>query len=170
MDGAVDEEKLKKEILLIVKGFVGVNVSSKLDHIVSTLKIVSYSGEIKPQLDRIHVANGTLFLDGRFTDQKEFCLRHHIALWDVIESCTINGSSDSSIRDVKANDIAWLISRSSVHTVFTTGAKAASLYRRYISVPQPCISLPSTSAANAHMRLNDLVKEYTCVRNALETN
>ncbi len=74
VDGAVDEEKLKKEILLIVKGFVGVNVSSKLDHIVSTLKIVSYSGEIKPQLDRIHVANGTLFLDGRFTDQKEFCL------------------------------------------------------------------------------------------------
>ena len=103
-------------------------------------------------------------------DRREFCLRRHIALWDVIESCTINGSSDSSIRDVKANDIAWLISRSSVHTVFTTGAKAASLYRRYISVPQPCISLPSTSAANAHMRLNDLVKEYTCVRNALETN
>ena len=103
-------------------------------------------------------------------DRREFCLRRHIALWDVIESCTINGSSDSSIRDVKANDIAWLISRSSVHTVFTTGAKAASLYRRYISVPQPCIPLPSTSAANAHMRLNDLVKEYTCVRNALETN
>jgi len=46
----------------------------ELDHIVSTLKIVSYSGEIKPQLDRIHVANGTLFLDGRFTDKKEFCL------------------------------------------------------------------------------------------------
>ncbi|MCI6697810.1 hypothetical protein [Porcincola intestinalis] len=62
VDGAVDEEKLKKEILFIVKGFVGVNVSSKLDHIVSTLKIVSYSGEIKPQLDRIHVANGTLLL------------------------------------------------------------------------------------------------------------
>ena len=103
-------------------------------------------------------------------DRKEFCLRHHIALWDVIESCTITGSSDSSIRNVKANDIAWLISRSSVHTIFTTGSKAASLYRRYISVPVPCIALPSTSAANAHMRLNDLVKEYTCVKHALETN
>ena len=103
-------------------------------------------------------------------DRREFCLRRHIALWDVIESCTIRGSSDSSIRDVKANDIAWLISSSSVHTVFTTGSKAAALYRRYISVPQPCIALPSTSAANAHMRLDDLVKEYTCVRTALETN
>ncbi len=103
-------------------------------------------------------------------DRREFCLRRHIALWDVIESCRINGSSDSSIRDVIANDIAWLISRSSVHTIFTTGAKAASLYRRYISVTQPCIALPSTSAANAHMRLDDLVKEYTCVRTALETN
>ena len=103
-------------------------------------------------------------------DRREFCLRRHIALWDVIESCTINGSSDSSIRNVKANDIAWLISRSSVHTIFTTGSKAASLYRRYISVPVPCIALPSTSAANAYMRLNDLVKEYTCVKHALETN
>ena len=46
----------------------------------------------------------TLFHE-TITDRKEFCLRKHIALWDVIESCTIHGSSDSSIRDVKANDI-----------------------------------------------------------------
>ena len=102
------------------------------------------------------------------TDRKEFCLRKHIALWDVIESCTIHGSSDSSIRDVKANDIEWLIQNSSVHAVFTTGAKAASLYKKYVSASLDACALPSTSAANAHMRLDDLVKEYDCVRKALE--
>lgn len=104
------------------------------------------------------------------TDRREFCLRRHIALWDVIESCTISGSSDSTIRDVRANDIASLVRNSSVHTVFTTGAKAASLYKRYVSCPLPVIALPSTSAANAGMRLDDLVKEYLCVRKALEEN
>ena len=103
-------------------------------------------------------------------DRRQFCLSRHIALWDVIESCTIHGSSDSTIRDVIPNDIPWLISNSNVHTVFTTGAKAASLYKTYIRASLPAVRLPSTSAANASMRLNDLVKEYQCVRNALETN
>jgi hypoxanthine-DNA glycosylase len=109
-----------------------------------------------------------ILFDEQITDRKEFCLRKHIALWDVIESCTIHGSSDSSIRDVKANDIEWLIRNSSVHAVFTTGAKAASLYRKHVSASLDAKALPSTSAANAHMRLNDLVKEYDCVRKALE--
>ncbi len=103
-------------------------------------------------------------------DRREFCLRHHIALWDVIESCTIAGSSDSTIRDVTANDIEHLIQNSSVHTVFTTGAKAAALYRKYVNASLPAVPLPSTSAANANMRLDDLVKEYRCVKEALEKN
>jgi len=102
------------------------------------------------------------------TDRREFCLRRHIALWDVIASCTIRGSSDSSIRDVIPNDIEWLIQNSSVHAVFTTGAKAAALYRKYITASLDACALPSTSAANAQMRLDDLVKEYDCVRKALE--
>ncbi len=94
------------------------------------------------------------------SDRKQFCLDHHIALWDVIESCTITGSSDASIRDVKVNDIGRLLETTAVRTVFTTGSAADRLYRKYINVSCPQIALPSTSAANAAMRLDDLVKAY----------
>ncbi len=103
-------------------------------------------------------------------DRRAFCYRHRIALWDVIASCTIHGSSDSSIHDVEANDIEWLIRNSCVRTVFTTGGKAASLYKRHVNASLTAVPLPSTSAANASMRLDDLVKEYACVKKALEEN
>ena len=101
-----------------------------------------------------------ILFDEDIPDRKQFCLDHHIALWDVIESCTITGSSDASIRDVKVNDIGRLLETTAVRTVFTTGSAADRLYRKYINVPCPQIALPSTSAANAAMRLDDLVRAY----------
>ena len=101
-------------------------------------------------------------------DRREFCHRHHIALWDVIESCTIHASSDASIKDVKPNDISMIVSSANIQRIFTTGGKAASLYRKYIHLEVPHTALPSTSAANASMRLEDLVKKYDIVRRACE--
>ena len=92
-------------------------------------------------------------------DKKEFLHRNHIALWDVIESCTIHGSNDASIKEVKPNDINGLIAETSVHTIVTTGGKAAALFRKYIVTEVRHIALPSTSAANASMRLEQLIKE-----------
>ena len=40
-------------------------------------------------------------------EKKAFLLSHRIALWDVIASCSIEGSSDSSIRDVVPNDLRY---------------------------------------------------------------
>ena len=60
-------------------------------------------------------------------DKKAFLLEHHIALWDVIESCEIKGSSDSSIKDVKINDIQKLINESHIHKIYTNGQKAHQL-------------------------------------------
>lgn len=54
-------------------------------------------------------------------DKKQFCLDHHIALWDVIYSCTIKGSSDSSIQNVQVNDIPLLCHNSNIHAIFLTG-------------------------------------------------
>jgi hypoxanthine-DNA glycosylase len=94
------------------------------------------------------------------TDRKEFCLRHHIALWDVIESCTISGSSDASIRDVVPNRINELIAKTHIRAVFTTGSTASKLYERYIRCDAVHYALPSSSPANAKMRMDDLLKEY----------
>lgn len=101
------------------------------------------------------------------TDRKKFCLRHHIALWDVIESCTITGSSDSSIRDVIPNPINELIAKTQIRAVFTTGGTASRLYKRYIRCDVPHYALPSTSPANAKMRMDDLLKEYRIITEVL---
>ena len=101
------------------------------------------------------------------TDHALFCHQHHIAMWDVIHSCTIEGSSDSSIKNVKTNDIAGLVHKSNIQLIVTTGKKAAVLYNQYIHLDIPHISLPSTSAANAKMRLEQLVNEYQKIKGVL---
>ncbi len=97
------------------------------------------------------------------SDRRQFCLDHHIALWDVIESCRISGSSDASIRDVTANDISGLVSRTRIRTVFTTGKKAADLYDRLVSCEAEHIALPSTSGANAAMSFEVLKDRYRII-------
>lgn len=102
-------------------------------------------------------------------DRKDFCHRHHIALWDVIASCSIQGSSDASITDVHINDIAGLLAKTRVHVIFTTGLKAYQLFDKYIRVNVPVIPLPSTSGANAHMSLAELTEKYRIIEKEAET-
>ena len=109
----------------------------------------------------------SILFDEEITDRREFCLRHHIALWDVIESCSISGSSDAAIRNVKVNDFAPLIAKTKIRHLFTTGAKAYELFRKYSDCTLPCTPLPSTSAANARMRTDDLVREYKKITEVL---
>lgn len=94
--------------------------------------------------------------------KKQLLLTHHIALWDVLASCTIAGASDASIRDPKPNDIAQLCTAAPIKKIFCTGAKATQLYRKLCEpeVHLPCEQLPSTSPANAAMKLPDLVEIY----------
>ena len=101
------------------------------------------------------------------TDYALFCHQHHIAMWDVIYSCTIEGSSDSSIKNVKTNDIAGLVQKTNIKLIVTTGKKAAVLYEQYIHLDIPHISLPSTSAANAKMKLEKLINEYQRIKEVL---
>ena len=88
-------------------------------------------------------------------------------MWDVIHSCTIEGSSDSSIKNVIPNDIAGLVQKTHIELIVTTGKKAAALYEQYIHLDLPHMSLPSTSAANAKMRLDELVYEYRKTKEVL---
>lgn len=98
-----------------------------------------------------------------------FLHAHRIALWDVLASCTIAGASDASIADPAPNDLTR-IAAAPLEAVFTTGAKATALYRRFGAPQLPGIAhagLPSTSPANARMRLDDLVEAYRPLRDAL---
>ena len=110
---------------------------------------------------------GMLF-EEEITDREEFCHRHHIALWDVIYSCRIKGSSDSSIADVTVNDIAGLAEKTRIRAVFTTGAAASKLYQKYVDCSLPHYGLPSTSPANAAMRISDLYVKYRVIREGLD--
>ena len=91
-------------------------------------------------------------------EKKEMLFRHHVAIWDVIESCTILGSSDTSIKDVVVNDFTEILKNSEVDTIFVNGTKAYELYHKYAEKKTgiKAIKLPSTSPANAAWKLEKL--------------
>lgn len=98
-------------------------------------------------------------------EKKELLLRNRIAVWDVIQSCRIKGSSDSSIRDVRPVDLRPLLKQSRIGRIYANGRTAERLYNRYL-LPQtglPIIALPSTSPANAAWKLDRLIQEYSVV-------
>lgn len=89
-------------------------------------------------------------------------LRNHIAIWDVIESCDIKGSSDSSIRNVVPTDLSWILEGSQVKKIFANGKKAGALYQKYQQqiTGMEAIVLPSTSPANAAWSFERLYEEW----------
>ena len=89
-------------------------------------------------------------------------LRHNLALWDVLASCEITGASDASIQNPVANDIPTLLIATCISRVFCTGATAGRLYTKLVFPVTgiPCVVLPSPSAANARMQLEELARVY----------
>ena len=102
-------------------------------------------------------------------DKTQFLLSSHIALYDVIESCEINGSSDSSIKDVIPTNLSDIINQSEIEHIFINGKKAFDLYNKYQypNVKIKAVLLPSTSAANAMYSLNRLIEDYQQIKELL---
>lgn len=99
-------------------------------------------------------------------EKRTLLIKNHIALWDVIASCEIVGSSDSSIKDVTPNDISKILAVSPIERIFTNGKKAFVLYNKYI-LPEIRIEaqcLPSTSPANAAWSFDRLTKEWQKIK------
>lgn len=84
-------------------------------------------------------------------DKINFLIKHNIALFDVLKSCEINSSSDSSIKDTIPNDLTDILNNSNIKIIFTTGKKAYDLYNKYLKDKTgiEAILLPSTSPANS---------------------
>ena len=104
--------------------------------------------------------------------RRDFALRHGFALSDVISECDIVGASDSSIRNPVPMDLSPIFEAADIQAVFTTGGKASQLYKR-LQLPLwpdvPHIALPSTSGANARMRLPDLVDAYSPIAETISS-
>lgn len=95
-------------------------------------------------------------------EKKAMLLAHRIALWDVIQSCDIKGSSDSSIKNVQPTDIGMILEKTNVTQIYANGNKAGQLYKRY-QFPVTGIEatvLPSTSPANAAWSFDRLCEAW----------
>jgi len=102
-------------------------------------------------------------------EKKLFLLENRIALWDVIESCEITGSSDSSIRNAAANDLSLILDSADISAVFTNGGTADRLYQKYCfeMTKLPAVKLPSTSPANASFSLEKLKLHWAVLKDSL---
>lgn len=99
-------------------------------------------------------------------EKKRFLHQNHIALWDVIGSCDITGSSDSSIKNVCANDLSDILSGSHISRIFVNGKAAEKYYKRYTrsATGMDAFCLPSTSPANAAWSLEKLIGAWSVIK------
>ena len=115
-----------------------------------------------PVLAKVFDEEHPISIDSR----KAFLIKHNIALYDVIEECDIEGSSDSSIKNVVPAPIEEILTKyPNIHTIGITGKKAANLFDKYLlkkidTTIIKVVYLPSTSSANAKMSVDKLLKEY----------
>lgn len=99
-----------------------------------------------------------------YKNKLQILLKNKIALWDVIQSCSRDGSLDSNIKNEITNDIESLLKQfPNVKVICLNGNKAYFAFKKYfseISKRYKCYKLPSTSPANARYKTEDLYNEW----------
>ena len=103
-------------------------------------------------------------------EKSDFLHSNHIALWDVIASCDITGSSDSSIKNVVANDLTEILENADIRQIFVNGKTAEKYYNKYIrdTIGSEAVCLPSTSPANAGWSVDRLVEAWVVIKNYID--
>lgn len=102
-------------------------------------------------------------------EKREMLLSRHVAVWDVIASCEIRGSSDASIGQVVPNDLSPILKTADIRAIYSNGTKSWELYRRYLYpvTGRESRKLPSTSPANASCSLERLIGEWRVIKEYL---
>lgn len=98
-------------------------------------------------------------------EKKKLVLENKLAMWDVIQSCEIQGSADSTISNVTANDLSIILNNSKVDRIFVNGKTAEKYYKKY-TYPETgikAVCLPSTSPANAAWSIDRLVEAWKII-------
>lgn len=98
-------------------------------------------------------------------EKKAFLVRNRIAVWDVIESCDIEGSADSAIKNVVANDLNIILEAAAIENIYVNGKTAEKYFNKYIrdKINRSAICLPSTSPANAAWNLERLIDTWSII-------
>lgn len=101
-------------------------------------------------------------------ERKALLLRNHIAVWDVIAGCDIEGSSDSTIKNVRPNDLSTILDNAQIKAIYVNGKTAEKYYKKYIekSINIKAVCLPSTSPANAAWSIEKLLDTWRCIKEA----
>ncbi len=99
-------------------------------------------------------------------EKSAFLLRHNIAVWDVIKSCDITGSSDASIKNVVPNDLSIILDKANIRNIYVNGKTAYKYFEKYTRqlINRGAICLPSTSPANAAWNLDRLKSEWEVIK------
>lgn len=133
---------------------------------VKSREIMFYYGHPQNRFWRVTAAVFGADVPETTDEKKRFIIKNRLALWDVIESCEITGSSDSSIKNAVVNDISGLINMTKINKVFCNGRTAGKLYERYIyaQIGINAVTLPSTSPANAAYSLDRLINVWKIIK------
>lgn len=99
-------------------------------------------------------------------EKRDLLLSSGVAVWDVIASCDIEGSSDSSIKNVVANDISVILDNADIKQIFVNGKTAERFYNKSLKdkVGKDAVCLPSTSPANAAWSLEKLADAWRIIK------
>ncbi len=103
-------------------------------------------------------------------EKTEFLLLRRIALWDMVEACTITGSADSTLSAQRLNDVPALLRETGIRHVFANGLTAGKLYRTHLEKTSgvPILVLPSTSPANAAWSMDRLTVAWRPLADAVQ--
>lgn len=98
-------------------------------------------------------------------EKKTLIIENDLALWDSIASCEIMGSSDASIKNVRANDLGIILNNCSIERIYCNGRKSHEMYRKYIEpvTGREAVCLPSTSPANAQWSMERLTDAWSVI-------
>lgn len=127
-----------------------------------------YYGHPQNRFWRVLAAIFELPIPETIDEKRELILSHNLALWDVLASCEISGSADSSIKNATANDLSEILNNSKVKKIFVNGKTAEKYYIKYLEPKYKikAICLPSTSPANATYSLDKLINEWNIIKNS----
>lgn len=102
--------------------------------------------------------------------KRQMLLENHIAIWDVVGSCEISNSADTSIINAAPNDLSVILENADIKTVYANGKTAEKLYNKYLlkKTGKEITALPSTSPANAAFSKERLAKAWEIIKEDLE--
>lgn len=129
-----------------------------------SLELQEYYGNRGNQFWKLLFTMFNLTLSNNYKDKLQLLKEHHIAVWDVLESCEREGSLDSKIKNEKVNDFKNFYSNyPQIKYVFFSSKNAAAYYDKYVGRKSDLYyyTLPSPSGANATKSFQEKLNEWT---------